>query len=146
MNKVELAKRISKYCHRGAKYGSHDYFDYHIMNVINDCLLAKGSDERIKDILIVAALHDAHEDTNFPLWIVRVLFGKKIRDAVDAISHRKSEGEPRSDYYDRIEKNELARIVKYFDARENYSNCMLDSNDGRSEYYWKILSRFRRYI
>lgn len=146
MFKVELAKKISKYCHRNVKYGSYDYYEYHIKHVINNCLCLMGTDKRINDLLIVAALHDAHEDAKFPLWIVRVLFGKKIRDAVDAISHRVSEGESRSDYYDRVEKDELARIVKYADASENWKNCLIVGDANRADYYERITKRFRRYI
>ncbi len=37
-NKVELAEKLSKESHQGQKYGSHDYFDYHIKGVVNSLI------------------------------------------------------------------------------------------------------------
>lgn len=66
----------------------------------------------------VAWLHDVVEDTD---WTVQQLrecgIHDEVVDAVDAISHRP--GESRADYYARVNKNLIARLVKIADIADN---------------------------
>lgn len=68
-NKVELAEKLSKESHQGQKYGSHDYFDYHIKGVVNSLI-----EHRFSEVYIITALlHDSVEDTtiqgDFLKWL-----------------------------------------------------------------------------
>ena len=76
MHNLEKALKLAKSAHKGQKYGAHDYFDYHIMSVVN--LLEKEYSsffnhsekvpfERMEDVLSGAALHDIVEDTDIGL-------------------------------------------------------------------------------
>lgn len=68
-------------------------------------------------VLVVAWLHDVVEDTDVDLDDIEAHFGREVRDAVDAITHRR--GEPRSDYYHRVGRNRIALAVKLADGRDN---------------------------
>lgn len=50
-NKVELAEKLSKESHQGQKYGSHDYFDYHIKGVVNSLI-----EHQFSEVYIITAL------------------------------------------------------------------------------------------
>lgn len=66
---------------------------------------------------IIGVLHDVIEDSDITLEYIYTVFGKKIGDAIDAISKRK--GEPYVEYLDRVRKNPLALTVKFFDIKDN---------------------------
>ncbi len=65
----------------------------------------------------VAWLHDAAEDGHISLGSIRKRFPKKIANAVNAITKRKSE--TYFTYIDRVKTNPLARSVKRSDLRDN---------------------------
>ncbi len=100
-NKVELAEKLSKESHRGQKYGPHDYFDYHIKGVVNSLIEHQFSEVYI----ITALLHDSVEDTPLTLEKIESLFGKEVRDAVDALTKR--EDETREEYLIRCGLNPI---------------------------------------
>lgn len=68
---------------------------------------------------IVAVLHDVVEDTDIELYDIYSEFGTEIRNAVDAMTHRK--GETNYDYMRRVAENEIAKVVKLADMRDNFS-------------------------
>lgn len=68
---------------------------------------------------IVAVLHDAVEDGGVGLGDVLALFGETIWSAVDAVTRR--EGELYLDYVRRAGSNEIGKIVKLADLKDNLS-------------------------
>ena len=66
---------------------------------------------------VVGWLHDTVEDTPITLRDIEATFGPETAAAVDAISRR--DGEPWSDYLDRVAANPMARQVKISDLIDN---------------------------
>ncbi|MBR7716204.1 HD domain-containing protein [Acinetobacter nosocomialis] len=126
-NKVELAEKLSKESHQGQKYGSHDYFDYHIKGVVNSLIEHQFSEVYI----ITALLHDSVEDTPLTLDKIESLFGKEVRDAVDALTKR--EDETREEYLIRCGFNPL------HDAAFNAHNSHKENNQSRVDYYLQTM-------
>jgi len=77
-------------------------------------LMVKFGDPKV---MVVAVLHDVVEDTNCTLGTIEAEFGVEIRQAIDAITHRK--GEPNVDYWKRCAENDLAFRVKTADMFSN---------------------------
>ena len=69
------------------------------------------------DAQVVGWLHDTVEDTPITLRDIEAAFGPETAAAVDAISRR--DGEPWSDYLDRVAANPMARQVKISDLIDN---------------------------
>lgn len=65
----------------------------------------------------VGVLHDIIEDTPLSLDALATVFGKDVRDAVDAISRRKEE--TYEAYILRCKQNPVARQVKKWDIADN---------------------------
>jgi (p)ppGpp synthase/HD superfamily hydrolase len=132
------AMEIARHEHRNDLYGDKPYFDYHICNVVFrvESMLSTSKLPYIHDIdaIIVAFLHDVHEDHNYPLDMIRSKFGTVVMEAVDAISYRKGK-ETRQEYYERCKKNKIARYVKIHDITENLTNCIREGNTKRQKYY-----------
>jgi hypothetical protein len=76
------------------------------------CAPAGGDD----DAEVVAWLHDVVEDTDVTLDEIDRDFGRRIADAVDAITRRDGEGDR---YYRRVAANPIARLVKVHDIADN---------------------------
>jgi len=132
-NQVELAETLSKESHKGQKYGPHDYFEYHIKGVVNSLI-----EHQFSEIYIITALlHDSVEDTPLTLDKIESLFGKEIRDAVDALTKR--EDETREEYLLRCGLNPIARVVKLHDAAFNAHNSHKDNNHSRVDYYLQTM-------
>lgn len=66
---------------------------------------------------VVGWLHDTVEDTSVTVQDITEHFGSETAAAVDAISRR--DGEPWSDYLDRVAANPTARQVKISDLIDN---------------------------
>lgn len=132
-NQVEFAETLSKESHKGQKYGPHDYFEYHIKGVVNSLIEHQFSEIYI----IIALLHDSVEDTPLTLDKIESLFGKEIRDAVDALTKR--EDETREEYLFRCGLNPIARVVKLHDAAFNAHNSHKDNNHSRVDYYLQTM-------
>lgn len=91
---------------------------------------------------MVAVLHDAVEDTDCSLRMLRIDFPDSIVDAVDAISKR--EGEKLEAYWTRVKANPLALLVKRADIAHNTSPARLaclpyDQQEYLSNKYAKAL-------
>lgn len=142
---IELAIEIAKVAHKEDRYGEKDYFEYHLMNVYRrvEAMVVDMPKEFAVAAKVVAILHDIHEDHDFPLDEIEMLFGKEIRDAVEAISFKK-EVESREEYYERVLGNKIAIVVKRADASENMFNCELDGDKkDRVAYYDKIVKMMK---
>lgn len=70
---------------------------------------------------IAALLHDVVEDTSWTLDDLRKEFPTFVVDSLDALTHRKGQGETYAHYIGRVAKDETARIVKLADLRDNLS-------------------------
>src|SRR3546814_1661923 len=68
---------------------------------------------------IAAVLHDTDGDGGITIEYIEEHFGKRIADAVDALSRRLNEGETYSEFIHRCGKNEIARPVKLADLKDN---------------------------
>lgn len=134
-NLLELAAQLSKTYHAGQRYGTEDYFNYHITGVV-DSLKIHHMPEKY---LIVGYLHDIVEDTSVSLDTIQNLFGEEIKAAVAAITKR--ENESRDDYLARCSKNSIARFVKLHDALFNASNCFKNKNKENFAKYLHTISK-----
>lgn len=142
---IELAMKIAKVAHKEDRYGEKDYFEYHLMNVYHrvEAMVVGMPEGFAIAAKVVAILHDIHEDHDYPLAEIEMLFGKEVRDAVEAISFKK-EVESREEYYERVLKNKIAIVVKRADAGENMFNCELDGDKkDRVAYYDKIVKMMK---
>ena len=66
---------------------------------------------------VIGWLHDTVEDTPITLRDIETTFGPETAAAVDAISRR--DGEPWSDYLERVAANPMARQIKISDLIDN---------------------------
>ena len=135
MSKILLAQTLSSTSHIGQRYGTENYFDYHICGVVESLKIHDLSEE----FIIVGYLHDIVEDTSVTLDTIENLFDKTVRDAVDAITKRKEES--RTDYLARCSSNKIARIVKLYDASFNAVNCFKNKNENKFIYYLQTISK-----
>lgn len=145
---IKLAYSLAEKSHKGQLYGTHDYFQYHILAVERDVIHSLGN----KDIdihtkheydiySIVAYLHDIVEDTSVTFDEIELLFGTAVCHAVTAITKRKSENY--TDYLSRVYENEIARRVKYYDILFNLHNtvqCLTQEVNDRN------LRRYNKYM
>jgi (p)ppGpp synthase/HD superfamily hydrolase len=71
------------------------------------------------DTAIAAVLHDTAEDTNLTLDQIEVDFGFHVRETVDALTRRKSEGY--REYIRRVKLHPAATLIKIADLTDNLS-------------------------
>lgn len=124
-DKELAARNYAIAAHVGQKYNLEPYVE-HPARVVSR-LAGMGHDD--PDLFVVAWLHDVIEDTTYlTLDEIEEEFGKRVRDAVDAISRRKYQGGPNAmpvvkeseeSYLARVRANEVARIVKLADMNDN---------------------------
>lgn len=103
-----LSKYIAKAMFLGVKDQSGQPYFNHLQRVAN---LAP---KRLRD---VAYLHDLLEDTKFPEFLVRLLFGKRSLEIIKIVSKKK--GESYADFIIRISRDKDATIVKIADLTDN---------------------------
>lgn len=89
---------------------------------------------------IVALLHDVVEDTSTTIEEVELYFGKDVANAVEALTRREGEGYF-SEYLPRVLQNKVARVVKYYDATDNFNRSDGNSFPGEAKKYSKIIAR-----
>jgi (p)ppGpp synthase/HD superfamily hydrolase len=70
-----------------------------------------------KEQRIAAVLHDVVEDCDVSLEKIEQMFGPIIASAVDALTRR--EGEHYMEFIERVRGNDIARVVKLADVRDN---------------------------
>ena len=69
---------------------------------------------------------------------IRNLFGDEVADAVNSLTKRS--GETLEAYMTRCNLNEIARIVKLYDASFNAVNCFKNKNKAKYNFYIRKLS------
>lgn len=89
----------------------------------------KGSSE---DYQIVGLFHDLLEDTDTTYNDILKLSNKTIADAVKLLT--KEDGYIMKQYIDRIENNEMAKMVKLADRLHNISETHLASEEFKQKY------------
>lgn len=91
------------------------------------------------DIAIAGILHDTVEDSNghVTLETIEASFGKRVRDIIDALTHRKGE-DYFADYLSRVLLDPAARRVKRADVLDNMRD--LDPKHRNWAKYVKVLT------
>ena len=114
MKIVEQAKKFSKEKHKGqVDKANEDYYSAHVEVVAKKVANAGYPVEYI----VTAYLHDIVEDTEVTTESIEELFGGGISSAVASLS--KSKGEDYSKYIERVQKNQISTVVKYYDMEHN---------------------------
>jgi guanosine-3',5'-bis(diphosphate) 3'-pyrophosphohydrolase len=117
---IEKAREIAKAAHEGQtrKFGADkgkSYFDTHINRVADRALY------RDSFIRATSFLHDTLEDTDVTVMDLRALrIPEEVIDAVVAMT--KQDGETYYDFIRRVDRNDIARLVKRFDILDNSMN------------------------
>lgn len=132
--KYERAKQLAMFAHNGQKYGSHDYYQHHLLGVV---ALAEqhhlSTDLNIDDVRCVAVLHDILEDTQIDSHIIRYYFGEDVVTAVRLLT--RDEGVSKACYLNGIKENRLALLVKIADTLFNLKESALNGNFTRVKKY-----------
>lgn len=111
INKLKLAKELSKLAHSGQFDKSGKPYYLHPETVASFC--------RHRNEKIVAYLHDTVEDTYVTLDLLKLLgFSNKVITAVSLLTHDKS-SVTYHEYLDNIKANKLAKTVKLADLTHN---------------------------
>jgi len=118
----------------------------HPLRVMGAVALAHPENE---DAQIVAVLHDVVEDTSIPLDHVEMIFGKAVRDGVDAVTRRVFDAELRPEdrrkepyeaFIQRVRQNALGRLVKVFDLHDNINRPSPPEMKGIARRYYRALA------
>ena len=136
--KIELAKQLSKHFHKGQKYGEYDYFEYHILGVMNNVHNITKVEHISEELYIVALLHDILEDTDCSMETLENIFGDYIFEQVYYLTKGKHISQDA--YIDRIVRNKTARIVKYADSLFNYTESIKVGDTKRAYIYQQNLN------
>lgn len=124
---IRSASAMAARAHRGQVDKSGQPYIEHPRRVAQMVRLMCGDYREI----IVAWLHDVAEDgpkgRESHLEEIEKEFGPSVRQAVDALTHRK--GETRDDYYARVRKNTWALTVKAADIADNTSEARVAALD-----------------
>lgn len=130
-DRIELAMQLSKYFHKGQKYGKQDYFEYHVMGVVKTLELT--AKEVTEDIIIIALLHDVLEDSRCTYETIENIFGTWVADCVKRLSKT---GHYNMIYYlEEIRRFDTTRVVKYADSLFNLTECRTQGDTRRAEKY-----------
>ena len=128
--KLMFALDIAKSAHEGqVDKGGKPY----ILHPVRVSELVSTEEERI-----VALLHDVVEDCGVDIDKLRAIFGDRVAEAIEAVTHRKEE--PYFDYIRRVMKNPIATAVKKADLIHNMNLDRL-SAVGPNE-----IKRFEKYV
>lgn len=109
MGDLERAIAIATGAHDGQYDKGGEPYILHALRV----MLAMNTEQH----RIVAVLHDVVEDSSISIGTVGYQFGARIAAAVDALTKRK--GEAYDDYLDRVKADDIARLVKLADLKDN---------------------------
>lgn len=135
MTKLFLAKILSRFMHKNQKYGKHSYY-YHLKKV--EIVIGNYTwDYKDNNIYrILSYLHDIVEDTNMKLWIIRLIFGNRISDAVYCITDEKIKNrkERKNKTYLKISRNIDSLIVKLADRITNMEESLKNNKELFSMY------------
>ena len=107
---------------QGTPYYLHPY-------AVAEMLKDKGFDE---DYQVTGLLHDTLEDTNATKEEILKLTNEKVLEAVVLVT--KEHGYNMQEYYDRIMKNDMARMVKLADRWHNLSESAMTNYLFKQKY------------
>ena len=134
------AIKIAVDAHKGGTDLSGNRYIMHPLKVMIDIHDNYHGVQSLDDLMVVAALHDVVEDTEWTLdGLFNIGASRKQIDAIDALTRR--DGETYADFILRCTKNELARIVKFYDCKDNLRPRRIDNLDPE-----KKASLRRRYV
>lgn len=109
--------------HHGQKDKAHIPYIFHPYNVACDvmemfqCFSALRKRCNVTACVVAALLHDVVEDTNISLQFIEQEFGPLVSTIVKLLT--KGMDESSDEYYQRIQTNTSALIVKICDLRDN---------------------------
>ena len=140
MVKIELAQTLAAFAHDGQiDKGGKPYINH-------PTAVAEKVDG--EDLKVIALLHDVLEDTAVRYDTLENLFGKRIADAVDALTRK--DDETYEAFIERVCEDDLARIVKLADLEHNMDISRIQNpgeNDMRRiEKYRKAYADIRNAI
>lgn len=152
-NKLKLAQVLSVYAHHGQKYGDKDYFEAHILDVVNRVKVKVANFlpvNRQEDYLIAAYLHDVLEDTELTVYCIEELFGYRIADSVATLSKTyrvidhgvtsyRTRELPYEQYIAEVKDDPVALSVKICDTEANLAASIADGDQKRIDKYTKQL-------
>tara|TARA_Y100000310_G_C20668395_1_gene808900 strand:- start:153 stop:602 length:450 start_codon:yes stop_codon:yes gene_type:complete len=107
--KVQEARKLAQERHEGQKRrGGEPYFN-HVDRVASS----------LSNLLeqVVAYCHDLVEDTDTTLDEIESLFGKRVREAVDHLTHK--DGQNYTEYISQVLCDYIATCVKVADIKDN---------------------------
>lgn len=117
---LDKAIAFAATAHKGQVDKAGRPYILHPIHVMQSFESWRGVGDDVRDQLqTVAILHDVVEDTHADVALVEKAFGKRIAQAVDAISKRP--GETYRQYLERVQSDALALAVKVHDIKHNVS-------------------------
>ena len=126
MSNIDRARAIAKLAHKGQKYSTADYFQYHVQGVVSLCEQNKHCTYGAVE---VAYLHDVLEDTDLTAEDLRD-FGVEDWVISTVLALTKMDGEDYMDYLSGVVDHGMtAMFVKYHDLRFNASQCRAQLTD-----------------
>lgn len=131
---IKKAIAFAKEKHEGQLYGDKDYFQAHIMTVLDNAVSVTCDEE----IWIIALLHDTLEDTNTTYYELEEEFGCRVAQGV--LSLTKTKGSDYNDYLQDVMSNDDSRLVKIADSMTNLEACLYQQEFKRAQKYLKSLT------
>ena len=125
---IEETKEYVKNKHEGQKRKQGTPYYFHPYAVA-EMLKSKGFNEEYQ---IAGLLHDTLEDTNATKEEILKLTNENVLEAVVLVT--KEHGYNMQEYYDRIMKNDMARMVKLADRWHNLSESAMTNYLFKQKY------------
>lgn len=125
IKQLENARIISKTYHKWQKYSNQDYFQVHIMDVLDRATkkahqLRLDKDTIIK-IQICVLLHDVLEDTDIDFgYMIDKVWEENARNAyILSIKELDGTKKPKEKYFWEISQNIVTKVTKFGDRKSN---------------------------
>ena len=138
MNKLTEAISIANAAHDKQTDKNNEPYIFHCLRVM-EAVRKNGWNEEYQ---IVAVLHDILEDTNLTSKMLVQLFGIKNIGSIEYLT--KTESISASEYIDRINKNNIATVVKYFDIMDNLSEDRMATLDYKTRT--RLKKKYHNYL
>lgn len=117
---VDSAHIFAAAKHKGQKYGTHDYYSYHLCGVLDEYKALYPNYAPYEEIAVI--LHDVVEDTDATIEDIEIAFGNKVAGIVDSVTKRDSE--TYEHYIMRVARNPAAVKVKRSDSTFNLNESI----------------------
>lgn len=143
-DKVDLARALSKFLHKGQMYGDKDYYETHIRSVVGNILSLQDTSGNMTVLLCAAYLHDVLEDCEVESVTLYDLFGYSIGNTCEVLT--KLQNENYDDYLRRVSQHWYAREVKLADIKANMVYSMSNNDAARGTYYFSKLNKLEQMI